>query len=147
MEVRSYLFYDSDGVSDDTGLLCEDKSLTVQSERDDADINVIVARFGLTGTMPENVRLPTYEDFTESITDYATALRVIQEADASFMSIPASVRSQFDNDPQKFLEFVSNPANIDKMRELGLAKPKVDPPAPPIPAAPPAPPASSPPIS
>ena len=127
--------WDGDGleaqVSEATGLRCDDPSLTQQSQAEDADINVLVRRFGLTGQMPESVRLPVYMDFDE-VFDFATAQRAVLAARQQFMQIPADVRSRFDNDPQKFLEFCTNVENLPEMRKLGLAKPEPEavPPAP-----------------
>lgn len=117
---RSPYNYDTDAASHEAGLLCEDESLAVQSERDDCDINTIVKRFGLTGTLPFGVRQPTYGDFT-GVFDYQSALAAISAADDSFYEMPADVRSRFDNDPAKFVDFCSDPANLDEMRKLGLA--------------------------
>lgn len=117
--LRSAYNYDTDIVSQETGLACLDPSLAVQSEAEDADINVIVKRFGLTGTMPEGVRLPQYGDFT-GIVDYRDALAALKEADENFMQYPAHLRARFENDPQRFLEFVSNPANKQQMIDLGI---------------------------
>lgn len=36
------------------------------------------------------------------------------------MDLPAKVRSRFENDPQKFLEFCSDPKNRDEAVSLGL---------------------------
>lgn len=120
---RAYRHYDSDGVSDDTGLECRDPSLAVQSQRDEADINTIVRNFGITGKLPENVRVPSYGDF-ESVDDYRSAIHAIRDAEKSFMAMPADVRARFDNDPQLFLEFCVDPSNLEEMRKLGLAVPK-----------------------
>lgn len=120
--VRAYRNYDSDLVSDHTGLACLDLSLAVQSQRDEADINTIVRNFGITGRMPENVRVPTYGDF-DVVSDYRSAIEAVRAAEASFMAMPAEVRSRFENDPQQFLEFCVNPANLEEMRKLGLAVP------------------------
>lgn len=120
--VRAYRNYDVDVVSDHTGLACLDLSLAVQSQRDEADINTIVRNFGITGRMPENVRVPTYGDF-DVVNDYRSAIEAVRSAEASFMAMPAEVRSRFENDPQQFLEFCVNPANLEEMRKLGLAVP------------------------
>jgi len=45
-----------------------------------------------------------------------------------FEELPSTIRAQFENNPEKFLEFVQNPDNLDKMRELGLAKAPQSPP-------------------
>lgn len=98
-------------------------SLTVQDQKDDADINVIVRRFGLTGVMPVNHRVPEYGDFTH-VQDYQSAVNAIVAAHDHFMEMPAEVRSEFGNDPQRFMEFCHNPASLPRMRELGLAIPE-----------------------
>lgn len=114
------LNYDVEAVSDETGLHCMDESLTVQSEAEDADINVIVKRFGLTGQLPRDVRMPTYGDFN-GVSDYREALDAVRAADASFMALPASVRSRFGNDAAAFVDFCSNADNLDELRAMGLA--------------------------
>ena len=40
--IRSPFNYDTDEASNETGLVCDDESLAVQSERDECDINIIV---------------------------------------------------------------------------------------------------------
>lgn len=122
--VRSYLGYDVDAVSDETGTMCLDPSKTVQSDAVDADINTIVRRFGITGQMPVNPVLPKFQDY-EEVFDYRTAVERITMAQEHFMALPAQVRIKFDNDPQKFLEFVDDPANGDELVKLGLRVPVV----------------------
>ena len=120
--VRSAYNYDADLVSEETGLECKDKSLTLQSQRDEADINVIVDRFMKTGQFPENVRAPTFADF-EDIVTFQDAQNAVAEARNSFMQMPAHVRDRFDNDPALFVGFCSDKANLPEMRALGLAIP------------------------
>lgn len=110
-------------------LVCDDPSLAVQSQKDEADINVIVRNFGVTGRVPVSVRLPQYGDF-DGISDYRTAIEAVRQAEASFAAIPAEVRFRFDNDPQRFLEFCADRSNLAQLREWGLA-PAAAPPAPP----------------
>lgn len=119
MFVRNPYNYDADEVSEETGLKCEDESLAVQSEKDEADINTIVRRFGLTGQLPENVRMPQYGDFT-GITDYQTALNTVIAADEAFMTMPAEIRQRFNHDPQEFVEFCLDANNLEEARKLGL---------------------------
>lgn len=97
--------------------------MTIQAHAEDADINVLMRRFGITGKMPDNPKIPTYGDFSQ-ITDYRTALDAVRRAHEGFMEIPAPIRAQFDNDPQLFMEFCENPENLEAMRNMGLAKPK-----------------------
>lgn len=113
------------------GLACADPSLAVQSQRDEADINTIVRRFGLSGQLPSNVRVPLEADFVD-IMDFKDAQNAIILADRSFNAMPADVRSRFSNNAAVFVEFCTaervdpetgkvSLANIDEMRKFGLA--------------------------
>lgn len=105
------------------GLECLDPSLTQQSAKEDADINTIVRRFGITGSMPVGLVPPTFQDF-EDVFDYQSALHVVMDAQDRFMAMPAEVRARFGNDPQRFVEFASDSKNLDAMIEMGLAPKK-----------------------
>jgi len=119
--IRTAYNYDKDKVSDETGLECKDPSLADQSAKEEVDINEIVRRFGLTGQLPANVRIPQYGDFT-GINDYQEALNAIDAADEAFMSLPADVRKRFDNDPGAFVDFCSDENNREEMEKMGLLK-------------------------
>lgn len=119
--VRSPFNYDIDEVSRETGLYCDDPSLADQSQAEECDINVIVQRFGLTGEIPGTLITPMQGDFTE-VTDYRSALEMLMEAQEAFMTLPAKVRAQFENDPHQFLEFASDPSNLDEMKAMGLGR-------------------------
>lgn len=121
--IRTEYNYDMDKASLASALECKDDSLAIQSQRDEADINTIVKRFGITGTLPQTLKLPEYADY-EEVFDYRSALDAVKEAERQFMSIPADIRAKFDNDPGQFLEFVSDPVNIEAVREMGLASKK-----------------------
>lgn len=118
--VLSPFTIDPDNHSLSHGLAFEDDSLTVQSDAEDADINNIVARFGLTQELPYGVQVPVYDDFTNYPTDYHAAQNFIIEANNIFMEYPAHIRSRFDNDAGKFLDFVSNSENRDEAIKLGF---------------------------
>lgn len=113
--------YDTMEESDACAIKDFGPSLTVQSHSEDADINVIVRRYGLTGQMPQNPRVPVYGDF-DGISDYGSALRAVREADEAFMELPPEVRARFENDPQKLLAFVEDDANIAEAVKLGLMR-------------------------
>lgn len=127
MKYRDGTFnYDVDADSVATGLACLDVSLAQQSSQKECDINEIVRRFGLTGELPDNIRIPVVSDY-DAIFDFQSAQNVLAEARQEFMRIPAEIRSRFNHDPQKFYDFCINPDNLDELRKLGLAKPKVEP--------------------
>lgn len=127
--IRTPYNYDVDQVSDETGLKCEDPSLTQQHMAEECDINYIVERFGVTGQLPEAPdHIPTYGDFT-GIGDYRQALDAVSSANAAFMSLPANIRERFDNDPALFVDFCSStdPADRSEAIELGLIPPPAKP--------------------
>lgn len=131
--------YDMKAVSDETALKDFGPSKTQKHQLEEADINTIVKRFNLTGQLPTNVKMPQYGDFT-GISDYRTALHVVMEAKESFMQMPSNVRKRFNNDPQLFVEFCSDPQNLEEAKKLGLVEKKsetatVEPPAKTEPAA------------
>ncbi|AXH77912.1 MAG: internal scaffolding protein [Microviridae sp.] len=116
--------YDTWKVSRESGLECKDPSLARQDQKDEADINVIVRDFGLTGKLPLVAVPPTYEDFAHEVDDFQTAANLMLEANRSFMAMDAKVRAKFENDPAQFVEFCSNKDNLDEMRKMGLALPR-----------------------
>lgn len=121
--LRTPYNYDMNEASNECGAPDFGEDRTIQSEKDNSDINVIVKRFGLTGQMPPNPRIPQFGDYT-GINDFQTAMNVVREAQEAFLSLPAEIRSRFGNDPQAYLEFCSNPENAEQMVKLGLAVPK-----------------------
>lgn len=108
------------------GLECTDPSLTVQADADAADINNIVKKFGVTGSLPYGELQPIYDDFTAYPTDYHTALNLVRDADNAFMEMPAEIRSAFDNDPGNFLNAIYDPSHHDRLRKLGLIPPSAE---------------------
>lgn len=118
--MRAWFNYDADEVSVETGLCCEDKSLAVQSQAAEADINTIVKTFSRTGQIPPAFRLPLEQDF-EDIVDFHTAQNAIAEARSSFNLLPAAIRARFDNDPAYFYDYCVDPDNLPELVKLGLA--------------------------
>jgi len=121
--VRDPYNYDRDSVSKETAFYNDQPGKTQQSQKEEADINTIVKRFGLTGQLPSNVRVPQYGDFT-GVTDYQSALNAVQAANDAFMKYPAYIRERFKNDPALFVEFCSNPENREEAEKLGLVPKK-----------------------
>lgn len=130
--IRTRYNYDMDRVTQFTGLSCGEPTRTQQQFKDEVDINTIVHRFGLTGELPENVRVPQSGDFT-NVTDYQTAMNLVVQAREAFMELPAEVRYRFHNDPQELQRFVENKDNLEEARKLGIAVPAPTPVPPPEP--------------
>lgn len=102
-------------------------SLTRQEFADDCDINTLMSQYERTGVLNHyNQAQPRYLDVS-AVPDLASALIAVDEAKTAFMTLPASVRRDFDNDPVKFVEFAENPDNIEKLREWKLAPPIPEP--------------------
>lgn len=110
--------YDAEKASREAGLVCDDPSLTLQSESNDADINTIVARFGL-GDLPVARRIPLEVDL-DVMPDYRSCMNEIVAADRAFMSQPAAVRARFENDPARFIAFFDSPDNYEEGVRLGV---------------------------
>lgn len=117
--IRSPYNYDRKAVSIQTGLECRDKSLAVQSQKEEADINEIVRRFGIDGKMPLTMRIPKYGDFSQ-VEDYQTCLEAIQAAKDEFMKLPARLRAEFGHNPQELLEFMDG-ATEEEIKKMGLS--------------------------
>lgn len=94
---------------------------------EDADINVIWARFQKTGHFPSVEEMggpqPMYGDFSSG-EDFLAAATRVKEAQESFELLPAGVRERFRNDPKELLDFVSDEGNRAEALELGLVEDK-----------------------
>lgn len=122
--LRAPFAYDVDQASLDAGLANDLPSLTQQSFAEDADINTIVERFGLTGQLPEALP-PQYGDFS-GVVDFQTAMNAVRVAGEGFMTLPAQLRARFENDPSRLISFLEDPGNRDEAISLGLVnKPEV----------------------
>lgn len=121
--LRTAFNYDRDAESYSTAFFCEDETRTQQQFKEECDINTIVKNFGLTGELPAISAVPLVGEF-EEIFDYQSALNKLREADAAFMAYPAELRAKFQNDPGRFVEFVSDPANKDEIKKMGLGAPE-----------------------
>lgn len=91
-----------------------------QQFKEEVDINNILSRYERTGQLTHiSASMPQYGDFS-MVTDYQTAVQQVDEAREEFMSLPAKIRSEFDNDPHKLIEFLDNPENDQAAIDLGL---------------------------
>jgi phage internal scaffolding protein len=119
--LRTAFNYDRDSASVESGLVCEDESLAIQSAAEEADINTIVRRFGLTGQLPAQVAMPRYGDFS-GLPDFHAAMNLVRTTQEEFLRVPADIRAKFGNDPQAFMEFIEDEGNREEARKMGLLK-------------------------
>lgn len=118
-EVRSRFNYDAREVSKKSALHCYLDSRAVQDAADEADINTIVRKFGVTGKIPVLPIQPQYGDFN-TVASFHEAMNLIAETNELFDSQPATIRDKFANNPQNMIDFLENPDNIDESIQLGL---------------------------
>ncbi len=106
-------------VKDRIMLHCLDKTRTKQSMRDECDINVIVKQYVKTGTVDYVNPLGGQYGDNPSVT-FTEAMNIVRDAQSMFDGIPSKIRAEFNNRPEEFLDFMSDPGNQDEMIELGL---------------------------
>lgn len=104
----------------------EGASMTQKHQAKDTDINVIVARFGVTKTLPLRLNALNIGAF-EDVFDFQSAQNALVSAKRAFMSIDADLRARFHNDPQKFMDFCLDKDNEVELRKLGLWKALTEP--------------------
>lgn len=108
----------------------DDPSLTRQEFKDECDLGKILERFSKTPDGLEALQnaqgfvQSRFEDVSE-VYDFRTALEQVKRADEAFMRLPPVIRTRFENDPARFLDFVDDPNNLAELRQMGLAKPEV----------------------
>lgn len=116
---RSANAYDTNLVSDQTALDDFEPTLTVQAEKDNCDINVILERFGQ-GVPPPMITVPPADVEWNDALDFQSSMNLIVQAREAFMEVPAKIRARFHNDPQEYLEFIYNDDNYDEAVKLGI---------------------------
>lgn len=121
--LRTPYNYDTEHASDESALHCVDKSLAQQHMVDETDINKLMERYVLTGEMPQMQAPPLQGDFT-NILSYQEAMNLMIEARKSFEALPAKIRARFDHDPGQFVNFMSDEANRDEIRQMGFYSPE-----------------------
>jgi hypothetical protein len=92
---------------------------TEQHHKNACDINLILAQFMETGIMPPTNTSPQYGDVSGH--NFQEAQNQIALAKTLFEELPEHVRSRFENEPYKFLQFAQDENNYDQMVEMGLA--------------------------
>lgn len=104
-------------------------SMTKQSFVAECDINNILKQFKLTGQIThinEQARTGVYADLPDPI-EFQDALSIVENAERAFASLPSVQRARWDNDPEKFLQFMQDPKNAEEIYRLGLAQKPVEP--------------------
>lgn len=109
------------GPSDRVMVEFPEETMTKQAFKDECDINNILRRFEKTGQLPDLIKQnPQYGDFS-NVPEYQQALNTVQHAQEQFAALSSKIRERFANDPAKFLQFATDPANAPEMVRMGLA--------------------------
>lgn len=117
------------------GIIFKEPTMTIQSEKDNCDINVIMNRYATCGTpLPyrtDGVQ-PVYADVSE-LGDYMENYQRCKQAEEMFNSLPSALRKELDNNPANLLPFIQNKENESRCIEYGLInKPIVEAPQTPV---------------
>jgi len=98
----------------------EEPTLTQQQFKDEVNINNIVKKYKKTGQWTHlHGKTGTFADFSE-LPSYQDALHTVMKADESFMQLPSTLRTKFNNNPQELITYLSDPKNIEESIQLGL---------------------------
>jgi len=101
---------------------CGDQLVTKQSHKQECDINFILTQFKKTGIITHiSKQQPVYGDLPDQI-DFQQSLNLINAASDAFDALPSVVRRYFANDPGNLLAALHDPAQANKLQELGILK-------------------------
>ena len=105
---------------DSKGKKCTVKNFRAKQEfKEECDINMILKKFQRTEAISHWHEFHgAYGDATAN--DFMAAMVIVTEAQQMFDALPSELRNRFNHSPAEFLDFVQDPANADKMHELGL---------------------------
>lgn len=117
------------------GIIFKEPTMTIQSEKDNCDINVIMDRYATCGTpLPyrtDGVQ-PVYADVSE-LGDYMENYQRCKQAEEMFNALPSALRKELDNNPANLIPFIQDKNNESRCIEYGLInKPIVEAPKAPV---------------
>lgn len=96
-----------------------------QHQANDVNINSLMAKYRVSQTMRQRKEAPVFADFS-NVSDYFDAQLQMQHAEELFMSLPAKVRFQHNNNPGNFLAWAENPDNLPELIKMGVVSPLED---------------------
>jgi phage internal scaffolding protein len=97
--------------------------LTEQSHKQECDMHHIYKRALRQGidALNDNTLVNWQESNYLGVPDYQAAMNMIAKTDQMFDQVPAEIRRKFENDPAKFVDFMSNPDNYQAIQDMGLS--------------------------
>lgn len=110
-------------VDPDTG---EVLNLTRQEFKDDCDLNKIILRYTPERLIESyNAFKGSFGDYSE-VPDYQGMREQVLATDSWFASLPANIRSRFENDVSKIVSFLEDDNNYEEAVKLGLLSGSLD---------------------
>ena len=95
------------------------KSRTKVSEKNQANVNVIMQKYAKTGVITHlNTQQPRY-GFAPAM-DFKTAADLVIATQNKFMELPSEVRKKFGNSAETFLEALEDPNSVQILSDAGL---------------------------
>ncbi len=94
-----------------------DDGRTKQSFKNSTDINKILHKAQKTGVISHLAKHQAFYGDFESF-DFHDAQNTLARAGTMFNELPSEVRSEFNQSPQEFFDFVNDPVNQGKLAEL-----------------------------
>lgn len=108
----------------------DSESLTEQCHKDSCDINNILGRAQRTGILEHVAASKGYYGTAPTGDDFQRHQNIVAKAQSMFESLPSSIRNKFENNPAKYLDFMTQDKNYEAIKELGLDASHLKPPAP-----------------
>ena len=97
--------------------LVYDDGMTKQSFKDSTDINKLLARAQVTGTLSHLEKHEgVYGDFSDF--DFFEANQMLARGKSIFEELPSEIRKEFNQSPAEFFAFVNDPKNAGKLKEV-----------------------------
>lgn len=112
----------------DVGTVPTGDDMAQQQFKDQSDVNHIMKKYRGLGYSYDQLPEPSggsYIDLVE-LPSYEESLKIVIQAEQTFMSLPAELRDRFQNDPNKLIKFLADKNNNDEAIKLGLVNPKKD---------------------
>ena len=124
MTIRAgYQALDSKDVRRPVITINKEPTMTKKSMAEQLDVNNIVKKYNQTGVLQKMTQFEgVYGEFDSM--DMRDAINKVERATELFMEVPSEIRGKFENDAGAFIDYATNPQNIDQMRDWGLAEPR-----------------------
>ena len=105
------------------GFSSEMESKVQEQFADACQTDTIIRKYNTMGVNPFIAAGESQYLDTTQIPDFICANNAQVKVKEYFEGLPADIRLEFENDPMQFAEVVSDPRNVDYLREIGVLAP------------------------